>query len=101
MAAAFRAGDGQFSADLAQVLFEVTQDFGSVQSGLGLALFATGIAAASLRTGALARWRCYLLLAAAIVLLTPLGRLNVVPGILLIVVALTVAIGLLRQPARG
>jgi hypothetical protein len=101
MTAAFRAGDGQLGADLAQVLFEVTQDFGSVQSGLGLALFATGIAAASLRTGALARWRCYLLLGAAIVLLTPLGRLNIVPGILLIVIALTVAIGVLRQPARS
>jgi len=101
MAAAFRAGDEQLSADLAQVLFEVTQDFGSVQSGHGLALFAAGVAAASLRSGALARWRCYLLLAAAIILLTPLGRLNVVPGILLILVALTVAVGVLRQPARG
>ena len=104
--AALRAREGELSPDLGRVLFEVTQDFGSVQSGLGLALFSVAVGVAGLRSGALARWRCALLLVAGVMLLTPLARYNVVPGVLLIVVASTVAVGLMRTswnslPDRG
>ena len=98
MVAAMRSRDGELGEALAQSLFELSQNFGSTASGLGLAIFAVAIGVAGLRSGALSPWRSWLVLAVGVVLFTPLARFNVAAGTALILVSLTIAIGLLRGP---
>jgi hypothetical protein len=97
--AATRSLDGELDEPLAQALFEISQNFGATAFGLGIAIFATATGVAGLRSGALTPWRSWLVLITGIVLFTPLASINVVPGALLIFIALTIAVDLRQRPA--
>jgi hypothetical protein len=101
MTAALRADDGELSGTLAQSLFEISQVLGSVGAGVGIGVFALASGISALRTGTvLPRWVGIVLVAVGIALLTPLSYVNVVSGSSMLLIALLVAVPLLRQPAE-
>jgi hypothetical protein len=100
MTAALRADDGELSRALAQSLFEISQVLGSVGAGVGIGVFALATGVSALRIGAvLPRWVAIILVVVGIALLTPLSYVNVVAGSAMLLVALLLAIPLLRRPA--
>jgi hypothetical protein len=101
MVAAQRAQDGELSPDLAQSLFEISQVLGSTAAAVGIGVFALATAAVALRTGVLPRWVAVVTAVAGVVLLSPLAQVNVLPGALLILIALLVAVPLLRRPVAA
>ncbi len=100
MTAAIRADDGELSGALAQSLFEISQVLGSVGAGVGVGVFALATGTSALRIGAvLPRWVAIVLVVVGVALLTPLSYVNVVAGSAMLLVALLVAVPLLRAPA--
>lgn len=101
MTAAIRAGDGELSGPLARSLFEISQVLGSVGAGVGIGVFALATGVSALRTRAvLPHWIAIVLIIVGIALLTPLSYVNVVAGSAMLLVALLVAVPLLRSPAE-
>ena len=95
--AAMRAQDGDLTPELAQPLFEISQILGSTASGVGLGVFALATGAAVLRTpGVVPRWTAVLLLAAGVLLLSPLAHIGPLAGTVLIVLGLELGVQLLR-----
>lgn len=99
MAAALRAREDELSAALAQSLFEISQIFGSMASGMGLGVFALATAAVALRTGRVVpRPHAIVVLLSGVVLLSPLSHWNLLPGALMILLAAMIGGRLLRRP---
>ena len=95
--AAMRAQDGDLTPELAQPLFEISQILGSTSTGVGFGVFAIATGAAVLRTpGVVPRWTAMLMLVAGVVLLSPLSHIGPLAGTLLIVLAVELALQLLR-----
>jgi hypothetical protein len=100
MTAALRADGGELSGVLARSLFEISQVLGSVGAGVGVGVFALATGMSALRIGAvLPRWVAIVLVVVGVALLTPLSYVNVVAGSAMLVVALLIAIPLLKSPA--
>lgn len=98
MTAAVRADDGELSGALAQSLFEISQVLGSVGAGVGIGVFALATGVSALRAAVLPRWVAIILVVVGIALLTPLSYVNVVAGSAMLLVALLIAVSLLRGP---
>ncbi|MGH2838767.1 MAG: hypothetical protein ACRDJY_10550 [Thermoleophilaceae bacterium] len=102
LAAGLRAQDGELGDDLAQSMFEISQIFGSMLTGIGLGVFALATAVIALRSGlVLPRWLAIFTLVLGIALLTPVAHVNWVAGAALVLLCgLIGAALLLRAPER-
>jgi hypothetical protein len=101
LAAALRAQDGELGDELAQSMFEISQIFGSMLTGVGLGVFAIATALVTLRSGlVLPRWLAIFTLLLGIALLTPLAHVNWVAGAALVLLAGMIGAALLLRPAQ-
>ena len=102
MAGALRAHDGLLTDELALAVFDISYVLGSTASGAGLCIFILATAAVALRTGIiLPRWLAIVTILLGIVWLTPLSRYFFVPLMLSLVIAVIIAVQLLRMPVGG
>jgi hypothetical protein len=102
MVGALRASDDELSPELAQSLFEISQVLGSTATGVGIGVFALATAAVALRTGLiLPRSLAIVTFAVGISLLTPLSRVNVVPGAAMLLITSIIAVVLLKGTVEG
>jgi hypothetical protein len=93
---ALRAHDGELTGALGQALFEISYILGFNAAGVGTGVLALAIAAVALRSDAfLPRWLAVVTAIVGIALLTPLSRVVLGPGVLLLGV---IAVLLLRAP---
>ena len=96
MVGAVRAGKATLSKELGQSVFEISQVLGYNAAGVGLGLFFLATATVTLRTGlVLPRWLGLVTGAVGLSLLTPLSRITLGLGL---VVLLAMAVVLLRRP---
>jgi hypothetical protein len=101
MVGALRARDGELSDALAQSLFEISQILGSTAAGVGIGIFVLATATVALRSGLiLPRWLAILTGMVGIALLSPLSRVQEVPGAALVSITLLIAVLLLRTPVE-
>jgi len=85
MAAAMRAREGDLSGELARPLFETSQVLGYNAAGAGLGTFALATSAVALRARELLpRPLAWLTAATGAALLTPLSRVVLAPGVVLL-----------------
>ena len=93
-----RAQDDELTPALGQAVFEISQMFGAPAGGVGFGVAALAIGVAALRTGrVLPRAVAFFMLAAGILLLSPLAHVNAVTGTAMIVLFGMIAVGLLRR----
>jgi hypothetical protein len=96
---ALRARDGGLSDPLAQSLWEIARVLGSTAADVGIGVFALSTAAIALRTGlVLPRWLAIVTAVVGVSLLTPASYVGEVTGGALVLIALIIAVGLLRAP---
>lgn len=101
MVGGLRAGDGELSGPLAQSLFEISQVLGTIAAAVGIAVFALATAAVALRTRlVLPRWLAVVTLIIGLSLLTPATRILEWSGAAMMLVALIVALSLIRAPGE-
>ena len=102
LVAALRAREAELNEPLAQSLFEISQILGSTATGVGLGVFAVATAAVSLRGArVLSRPPALVILVIGALLLTPLAHANWVAGAAMVLVALLIALGLIRAGRQG
>jgi hypothetical protein len=95
---ALRAHHGELSGPLGQALFEISFILGFNAAGVGTGVLAVALATVALRTGDfLPRWLAVVTAIVGIALLTPLSRVVLGPGVLLLGV---IAALLVRAPAE-
>jgi len=100
MVGALRARDGELSDGLAQSVHEISQILGSTAGGVGIGVFALATAATAFRTGLMPRWFAIFTAVLGIALLTPVSRVAEVTGGSMVLIALIIAILLLRSPVE-
>lgn len=101
MVGGLRAQDDELSETLAQSLFEISQVLGTTAAAVGIAVFALATAAVALRTRlVLPRWLALVTLIVGLSLLTPAARILEWPGGAMMLVALIIAVSLLRAPVK-
>jgi hypothetical protein len=102
LAAALRAQDDELSESLAQALFEISQVYGSIATGLGLGVFALATGWAALRTNTvLPRWLSVAVLVLGVLLLTPLAHVNWLPGAAMVLLTGAIGAVALRRPREA
>lgn len=101
MVGGLRAEDGELSGSLAQSLFEISQVLGTIAAAVGVAVFSLATAIVALRTRlVLPRSLAIAVLLIGLSLLTPAARILQWPGGAMMLVALIIAIVLLRAPVE-